>query len=48
VLDWIEQSGDLLSDWPVSSPDLSPIELFWASLKQAVARSGPETVAQLK
>jgi transposase len=48
ALDWLEESVDLIVDWPANSPDLSPIELLWAILKQLIKRIRPDTIEDLK
>jgi hypothetical protein len=48
VIDWIEESCDLICDWLANSPDLNPIELLWAILKNIVTKQGPKTVDELK
>jgi transposase len=39
---------DLILDWPLNSPDLSPIELFCAILKEFVKRIKPKAIEELK
>jgi transposase len=48
VVDWLEESVDLIVDWPANSPDLNPIELLWAVLKSAVRKFRPQTIEALK
>jgi transposase len=48
VLDWLEESFDVLHGWPANSPDLSPIELLWAILKKAIALLKPTTLEELR
>lgn len=46
--DWmLEQNFDLV-DFPTYSPDLSPIENVWSTLKEAVAVDNPKTEKQLR
>lgn len=42
--------GDYLFPWPASSPDMSPIEAIWCSLKRRISRRSPRptTVPDLK
>jgi transposase len=47
-LDWLEESADVIMDWPPNSPDLSPIELIWAILKKLVRKVKPQTIEELK
>jgi transposase len=48
ALDWLEESVDVIVDWPANSPDLSPIELLWAILKKLVRRMKPQTIEEVK
>jgi hypothetical protein len=48
VLDWLEESCDVLHGWPANSPDLSPIELLWAILKKSIAIIKPVTLDDLR
>jgi hypothetical protein len=42
------QNCDLLSMWSAKYPDLNPIELFWAILKNMMAKLTPNTFDKLK
>ncbi len=44
---WLSDKVCLL-DWPSSSPDLSPIENLWGSIKQNVIKSWQQTKAALQ
>jgi hypothetical protein len=48
ALAWLEESVDVIVDWPANSPDLSPIELLWTILKKLVKRINPENMEELK
>ena len=45
---WQTEQGLNLVDFPIYSPDLSPIENLWSSLKHSVSLDDPKTKAQLK
>jgi hypothetical protein len=47
-LDWLEESVDVIVDWPPNSPDLSPIELLWTILKKFVRKVKSQTIDELK
>jgi hypothetical protein len=47
VPDRLEESVDVIVDWPASSADLSPIELLWAILKNGRRRQ-PQPINELK
>jgi len=46
--DWMIRQGLDILDYPTYSPDLSPIENLWSSLKGAVAAENPTTERQLE
>jgi len=46
--DWMKRQGFELLNFPTYSPDLSPIENLWGTLKQAVMADNPKTEAQLR
>jgi hypothetical protein len=48
ALEWLEESVDVVVDWPPNSPDLSPIKLLCAISKKSVSRINPRTIHQLK
>jgi transposase len=45
---WLEESIDVIIDWPANSLDLSPIEALWAILKKLVERINPQRIEDLK
>jgi hypothetical protein len=48
ALDWLEESVDVIVDWPANSPDLSPIESLWVILKKLINRFDPQNMEELK
>jgi hypothetical protein len=47
ILDCLEQRFHVLRAWPRDSPDLSPIEMFWAILKRGVTLRNSQTLNDL-
>jgi hypothetical protein len=47
TMDWLEEVCNVLTGWPANSPDLSPIEMCWAVLKNVVAVLNPQTLEEL-
>jgi hypothetical protein len=45
---WLGHGCTMLAGWPANSPDLSPIELCWAIVKNTVPLLMPTTIDQLK
>ena len=41
-MDWFEENGIDITDWPPFSPDLNPIEHAWKALKEMVFKMFPE------
>ncbi|OAL22592.1 hypothetical protein AYO22_07150 [Fonsecaea multimorphosa] len=41
VMDWFEDNGITVLDWPPFSPDLNPIESLWFELKRLVNEIDP-------
>jgi hypothetical protein len=48
ALNRLEESVDVIMDWPVNLADLSVIEVLWAILKKLVRRTQPKTIDELK
>ena len=45
---WLEHQCLFIRKWPSNSPDLNPIENFWACMKEAVAKFQPKTINELR
>ena len=45
---WMKEQHFCMVNFPTYSPDLSPVENIWWSLKQAVAKENPKTEAALE
>jgi hypothetical protein len=41
LLNWAEENGVTLLDWPPYSPDLNPIENVWKLLKERICKENP-------
>jgi transposase len=44
VKDWFENSGIPVLDWPPYSPDLNPIKIVWAWLKEWITTNYPDLI----
>ena len=42
ILEWFQEMGITLMDWPPYSPNLNPIENLWALLKAAIWEKYPD------
>ena len=47
TMEWLHSRAHILENWPAHSPDLNPIEVMWALMKQKIDVSGITTAAQL-
>ena len=45
--EWIRSRAHLLENWPAHSPDLNPIEVMWALMKQKIDVTAINTAEQL-
>ncbi len=43
VMKWFEENGIVLTDWPLYSPDLNPVEHLWHELKKPIYQVRPDT-----
>jgi len=48
TLNWLNQHGIHLLEWPPSSPDINPIENIWGIMKKTVRQRHPRTVPELR
>jgi hypothetical protein len=48
TINWIEERWNLSARWPANSPDLNPIELLCASLKNIASKQKPGNIDELK
>ena len=46
VMDWLEENGIEVMDWPPYSPDLNPIENIWALLKKKIYELEPSLITR--
>jgi hypothetical protein len=46
--DWLQETVDVIMDWPATPSDVSPIELLWAILKKLVRRMKRQTLQEQK
>jgi transposase len=44
VKDWFDSSGISVLEWPPYSPDLNPIEIVWAWLKEWITTNYPKLI----
>ena len=47
VAKWLKNNEVKVLEWPSQSPDLNPIEHFWAELKKCVRARRPTNLTQL-
>ena len=44
---WLKDNKVKVQEWPSQSPDLDPLENWWAELKKRVRARGPTNLTQL-
>ena len=44
MVEWAQENGVELVDWPAFSPDLNPIENVWKILKEDITKEFPHLI----